>query len=257
VASLASPKAGKVKLFDNRSSIKVHTAKTANKEVFCLRYSPDSRFLAAGTGDGSIRVFNSLGHLSYTLSVPTSNNLPTTCIRFRPPMGHAKTKNVFIASNADGSISHWHMMSQTCLYRIEEADNQIYALDYAKNGEAFVSAGRDTKLRIYDESTKQLVSTLSGGNKAMGTTGHSNRVYAVKYHPVEQHLLVSGGWDNTVQVRNAFFLLLAARSFLLLFSCPCLCSHLSLPWDNTATQVSNCQALAFFRLFFDVVCFQG
>ena len=32
------------------------------------------------------------------------------------------------------------------------------------------------------------------------TTGHSNRVFSLKFVAEDPNLLVSGGWDNTVQV---------------------------------------------------------
>ena len=32
------------------------------------------------------------------------------------------------------------------------------------------------------------------------TAGHSNRVFSLKFCPDDENLLVSGGWDNTVQV---------------------------------------------------------
>ena len=31
--------------------------------------------------------------------------------------------------------------------------------------------------------------------------GHRSRVLATKFHPTDTHLFVSGGWDDTVQVR--------------------------------------------------------
>ena len=30
--------------------------------------------------------------------------------------------------------------------------------------------------------------------------GHASRVFSLKYHPTDPHLLISGGWDDTVQV---------------------------------------------------------
>jgi len=30
--------------------------------------------------------------------------------------------------------------------------------------------------------------------------GHRQRVLAMQYHPTDRHLLITGGWDNTVQV---------------------------------------------------------
>ena len=190
------------------------SSSSQSTEIFCLTWSPDSRFLAAGCGDGSIRVFNaSTGKIAYLLRSAATvglgagestgrgvdENLPITCIRFRPSSdSSSKTKNVLIAACADGTITHWHMMSQTCLYSIAEqqdtTDSQIYACDYRADGEQFATGGRDGKVRLYDESTKALTATMTAG-RDKGTTGHSNRIYVVKYHPKDQNLLISGGWS--------------------------------------------------------------
>ena len=64
-------------------------------EVFCLRFSPDGKFLAAGCGDGAIRVFSAqTGKLAYNLQAGSNVALPTTCIRFRPVTATSRTKNV-------------------------------------------------------------------------------------------------------------------------------------------------------------------
>jgi hypothetical protein len=45
-------------------------------------------------------------------------------------------------------------------------------------------AGRDYHIRIYDETTKSLALTM----KARGEIpGHSNRVFCVKFNPLEQN----------------------------------------------------------------------
>lgn len=62
-------------------------------EVFCLRFSPDGKFLAAGCGDGAVRVFSSqTGKLAYNLQGGSNVALPTTCIRFRPITATTRTK---------------------------------------------------------------------------------------------------------------------------------------------------------------------
>lgn len=33
--------------------------------------------------------------------------------------------------------------------------------------------------------------------------GHRARVFAIQYHPVDPHVFVTGGWDDTVQVMVA------------------------------------------------------
>jgi hypothetical protein len=37
------------------------------------------------------------------------------------------------------------MTAQACLYSIEEEENQVYTVDYRRDGELFATAGRDTK----------------------------------------------------------------------------------------------------------------
>eukprot|EP01036_Dinobryon_divergens_P012619 gene12619-17012_t len=116
-------------------------------EVFCVRFSPDGKFLAAGCGDGAIRIFNvGTGKLAYNVQGGSNTALPTTAIRFRPVTATTRTKNVFLAANAAGTVQHWHMTSSKCLHSMEDLENQVYALDYNNDGSKFVTAGKDTAL---------------------------------------------------------------------------------------------------------------
>lgn len=172
-------------------------------EIFCAKFSPDGNFIAAGCGDGAIRVFNSsTGSLAYNLQGGSNIALPTTAIKFRPVTATTRTKNVLIAANAVGTVQHWHMTSGKCLHSIEEPDNQVYALDYNPEGTKFVTAGKDTAIRVYDEATKSLIVTMKGGlgYSVRTTPGHSNRIFAVKVLNHDDNLIISGGWDNTVQI---------------------------------------------------------
>lgn len=173
-------------------------------EVFSIRFSPDGKYIAAGCGDGAIRVFNTqTGALAYNLQGGSNVALPTTAIRFRPSSENTKTKNVLIAANAAGAVQHWHMTSGKCLHSLEEENNnQVYALDYNQDGSKFITAGKDTALRLYDEATKTLLTTMKGGMgySTNSSPGHSNRIFSVKMLPTDENLIISGGWDNTVQI---------------------------------------------------------
>lgn len=197
-------------------------------EVFCVRFSNDGNYIAAGCGDGSIRIFNvSTGGLAYNLQGGSNLALPTTSIRFRPDAPNNKSKNILISSNAAGTLNHWHMTSGKSLFHLEERgksffffvcfilcnyfinyvslfllDNQIFCLDYSNDGNEFVTAGKDARLRIYDESTKTVKLVMKEGKNAgiTSSAGHSNRIFSVKYHPTDNNLIISGGWDNTIQI---------------------------------------------------------
>jgi len=112
-------------------------------EAFCVRFSPDDTLLAAGCGDGVVRVFHTEdGRLAYKLEACASG-LPTTAVRFRPTSAASKTRNVLLVANSDGTVQHWHVTSSRCLHTITEEDNQVYALDYAVDGLRFATAGKD------------------------------------------------------------------------------------------------------------------
>lgn len=209
--------------------IKPAKSVTDAPEVFCTAFSPDDASLAVSYADGSIRVFNAstgaeefhlnkkednpnaaavagLGSSPVDAGADTGRALknpafPTTQVRWRPSNSESKTKNVLISVNAenDGLVCHWHVKSGKCLHRIEETGNQIFCLDYFHNGSIFATAGRDYKVRVYDEGTKRLTQVLEGGDQ-LKTAGHSNRVFAVKFHSENPNFLISAGWDNTVQV---------------------------------------------------------
>lgn len=176
-------------------------------DVFCVRFAPDDELVAAGCGDGVVRVYHAdTGRLAYSL-VDDSLNLPTTCLRFRPSGAASKTKNVLLAANSDGTVKHWHITSARCLHTITEDNNQVYALDYDVDGTHFATAGRDCHIRVYDEATKTVVTTLQSSLDRATTgyqgetvrSGHSNRIFGLRFG-AQPDALLSGGWDNTVQL---------------------------------------------------------
>eukprot|EP00946_MAST-07B_sp_MAST-7B-sp1_P004115 g4115.t1 len=168
-------------------------------EVFVSKFSPDGALLAAGCGDGAVRVFDAeTGRLNYNLNI-AAHALPTTALCFRPVTETSRTRNVIISANADGSVQHWHITSGRCLHEINDPENPLFTVNYSADGKKFATGGKDFAVRVYDEATKTLVSKMEGGYHAI-TKGHSNRVFSLKFDKNDDNILVSGGWDNTVQI---------------------------------------------------------
>lgn len=186
----------------NRHLVPSMTIGANTSEIYSVRFSLDGRFLAVGCGDGSIKMYNTInGKLAYTLNNPSNTILPVTAIRFRPNSDFSKTKNVLIASNAMGQVQHWHVSSGKCLHTIKSTnENQIFTLDYLKDASMFATAGKDHAVRIYDEATKAQVLCMKGGTGCGDTLipGHSNRIFSAKFHPTEQNMILTGGWDDKV-----------------------------------------------------------
>lgn len=175
----------------------------SSSEVFCAKYDPEDRYIACGYGDGVVRIYNlETAKMSYSLSGSLSlagaiDEMPVTALKWRPQSSQLKTMNILVTAQADGSLKHWHSTSGKCLHaRLDNPENHLYTIDFNREGTLLATAGRDCHIRIYDETTKSLAFDMKERGEL---PGHSNRVFCVKFSPVNSNFLISGGWDNTLQ----------------------------------------------------------
>lgn len=63
-------------------------------------------------------------------------------------------------TDADGRVKHWHVTTSTCLSTIVEPQRQTLTCSFNPSVSHFVTAGSDTKIMVYDEKTKQNITTL-------------------------------------------------------------------------------------------------
>jgi len=175
-------------------SIKTYSIEYENG-IFCISWSPNGLYLAIGCSDGGVRILNGInGKLSYKLS--TTGSMPVTSIKW-------KSSLCLITTSSSGCIDIWHIQSSKCIYSINEENNQIFAFDINCNNKYFASAGKDKIIRIYDDKTKKLYSSLERGqfmSKQSNPNGHSNRIFSLKFKNDDPNILISGGWDNCILI---------------------------------------------------------
>ena len=58
--------------------------------------------------------------------------------------------------NAEGRFEYIHIPTMKRMFSVEEKDNCILCCDFSKTGEHFATAGKDSNIRVYDESTLNL-----------------------------------------------------------------------------------------------------
>ncbi|GMH84844.1 hypothetical protein TL16_g10044 [Triparma laevis f. inornata] len=98
-----------------------------------------------------------------------------------------------------------HSSTPLCLQpsiTITENTSEVFAVKFNPDGKFLAACCGDGAIRVFNSETGRMAYNLQRG---MGfgpsaAPGHSNRVFAVKFHPNDHNVLISGGWDNTIQV---------------------------------------------------------
>ncbi|GAX86553.1 hypothetical protein CEUSTIGMA_g13960.t1 [Chlamydomonas eustigma] len=125
--------------------------------------------------------------------------LPPSCtaVRFMPTS--TGTKQAIAIASQGPHVFHVHVSTGKVISSIHEKGNEVNNLAIRSDGGAFATCGSDRVLRLYDERTSQLTCTLDHGD-GVNTAGHSNDVFGLAWNPQDPNVLISAGWDHTVQV---------------------------------------------------------
>ncbi|KAJ3190618.1 hypothetical protein HK101_008535 [Irineochytrium annulatum] len=177
--------------------------KREESDIFSVKFSPDEDYVACGMGDANIQVYSTRTNEAIRTLIPPNfgdGPLPCTSITFRPDNSSFKNKNVLVASYADGRVIHWHHTSGQILNTLTLSESQINNVSYQPSGARFATAGSDSYVRVFDASTFQSTADMSTGKEGVSAGHAGGRVFSVKFHPTDPNILISGGWDNTVQV---------------------------------------------------------
>ncbi|KAM3130452.1 hypothetical protein pb186bvf_017454 [Paramecium bursaria] len=165
------------------------------QSLFSCKYHPSAQYIACGTQIGVINIiFSSKDFSSSQLIDTKSAASPVTCLRWRP-CNDPNFKNTLLATYTDGKVIYWHATSNQALYRIQEKDNQVNCCDFTADGNKFLTAGSDCKIRMYDMSKlSNPCQVMEAGDSA----GHTNRIFGLRVNQFEPHTVYSGGWDKTL-----------------------------------------------------------
>ena len=119
----------------------VSTLGDGRGELFSIRFDPEDKQIAAGCGDGTVRVFSlalkkEIGVLRNAIGDPSA----ITAVRWRPLEAKGASSHVLLTVNAQGQVQHWLTSACKLLHTISEP-GMLFAADYAADGSTFATAG--------------------------------------------------------------------------------------------------------------------
>jgi WD40 repeat protein len=178
--------------------VKKWNTNDVSSDIFAMRICDDGGWIAAALSNGKIGIFSlATGRLAWTVD-ESRGSVPTTSVRFS-----VKNPKNFLAVTADGFVSEWSLQKQPVEnWFLSEEKNQLYALDISFSGSKFATAGLDTQIKLYDYETRKNIGKLEKNHEQQDESnpGHTNRIFSLIFHPTDPTMLISAGWDDSVQI---------------------------------------------------------
>ncbi|ETN84641.1 hypothetical protein NECAME_06802 [Necator americanus] len=148
-----------------------------------LSFAPTDVKLASASDDGTVRIWDFARCIEERAM--RGHGSEVRCVGWHPSKGMIATGS----RDSQQPVKLWDPRTGDCLTTLQDHKSSVMAVDWNRNGNWLLTAGRDHLVKLYDiRCMKEMFSYK----------GHKKEVTAIAWHPVHEGLFVSGGGDGSI-----------------------------------------------------------
>ncbi|TEY39704.1 hypothetical protein BOTCAL_0453g00080 [Botryotinia calthae] len=160
----------------------IQTLEGHSNSVNSVAFSADSKLLASGSRDHTIKIWDTAtgtlqqtlkGHSNWIFSIAFSTD-----------------SKLLASGSGDRTIKIWDTATGTLQQTLKGHSNWVFSIAFSADSKMLVSGSGDCTIKIWDTATSTLQQTLKG---------HSNWVSSIAFS-TDSKLLVSGSGDCTIKI---------------------------------------------------------
>ncbi|OUL21758.1 hypothetical protein BV372_31165, partial [Nostoc sp. T09] len=158
------------------------------QEVNCLAFSPDGKFIASGSSDSTVCLWNIIGNPTAQLLL--GHEQEVNCVAFSPD------SKFIVSGSIDGILCLWDLQGNLITQPWQGHEEGIISVTFNPNGDGcanpsgvrIVSVGFDGTVCLWD---------LQGNAITQPWRGHKEGIISVAFSPNSERI-ISVGFDGTV-----------------------------------------------------------
>lgn len=173
-------------LYDALSGAESTRLGNLSDAVNAVAFSPDGQFLAVGTADGTLAIFNA--GTERPLNRFTSESGAVTSIAFSANASR-------IAVGYDTGVVHLRLRSSgQIVIELDDQGAAVNAVAFSADGTRVAAARDNNSATVWNANSGATIATLNG---------HTGPVNAIAFNPVNADQIVTGSSDNNARLWNA------------------------------------------------------